>query len=191
MGGIFTRGPGLTIIEATAVAPEGRISPEDVGIWDDEHAEKLRPLVEFAHSQNQKIAIQIAHAGRKASTIVPWLPGTSLAGVEQGGWPDNVVGPSDVPFAEDYPKPRALTKADIKDIVQKFVDAAKRAVNVGFEYVYPIRCLAATLIVLQRNRDPLCAWIPPFFIPVPDVQQTHRRIRRQLREPNASYSRSR
>lgn len=69
LGGIFTRGPGLSIIEATAVVPEGRITPEDAGLWKDSQIEPLRKIVEFAHSQNQKVGIQLAHAGRKASTV--------------------------------------------------------------------------------------------------------------------------
>ncbi|KIY64664.1 FMN-linked oxidoreductase [Cylindrobasidium torrendii FP15055 ss-10] len=135
LGGIFTRGPGLTIIEATAVTPEGRITPEDVGIWDDEHAEKLKAITEYAHSQNQKIGIQIAHAGRKASAIAPWLPGKNLATVEQGGWPDKVVAPSAIPFADDYTVPRELTKDEIKELVQQFADAAVRSVKAGFDVV--------------------------------------------------------
>jgi 2,4-dienoyl-CoA reductase-like NADH-dependent reductase (Old Yellow Enzyme family) len=73
IGGIVQRGPGLTIMEATAVAPEGRISPEDSGLWKDSQIEPIKRVVEFAHSQNQKIAVQLAHAGRKASTVAPWI----------------------------------------------------------------------------------------------------------------------
>lgn len=89
--------------------------------------------MEYAHSQNQKIAIQIAHAGRKASTIAPWLPGNNLAGKEVGGWPENVVGPSAIPFDHDYPNPRELTKEELKVLVQAFKDAAVRAIEAGFE----------------------------------------------------------
>lgn len=71
LGGIISRGPGLSLIEATAVTPEGRITPEDVGLWKDSQIEPLRKICEFAHSQGQKIGIQIAHAGRKASTVAP------------------------------------------------------------------------------------------------------------------------
>jgi 2,4-dienoyl-CoA reductase-like NADH-dependent reductase (Old Yellow Enzyme family) len=73
LGGIIQRGPGLTIVEATAVTPEGRITPEDCGLWKDSQIEPLRKIVEFAHSQNQHIAIQLGHAGRKASTVTPWI----------------------------------------------------------------------------------------------------------------------
>lgn len=73
LGGIVLRGPGLTIVEATAVTAEGRITPEDSGLWKDSQIEPLKRIVEFAHSQSQKIGIQLAHAGRKASTVAPWL----------------------------------------------------------------------------------------------------------------------
>jgi len=73
LGGIIQRGPGLSMVEATAVLPEGRITPEDCGLWKDSQMEPLRRIVEFAHSQGQKIGIQLAHAGRKGSTVAPWL----------------------------------------------------------------------------------------------------------------------
>lgn len=79
LGGIISRGPGISFVEATAVMAEGRITPEDAGIWLDSHIEPLRRIVEFAHSQGQKMGIQLAHAGRKASTVAPWLSGGALA----------------------------------------------------------------------------------------------------------------
>lgn len=79
LGGIIQRGPGLTMVEATSVTPEGRITPEDSGLWKDSQIAPLKRIVEFAHSQNQKIGIQIAHAGRKASTVAPWLSSGDLA----------------------------------------------------------------------------------------------------------------
>ena len=121
------------MVESTSVTPEGRITPEDIGIWSDAHSEALKPLVEYAHSQSQKIGIQISHAGRKASTIAPWLPGDSLARKQVGGWPDNVVGASPIPFDHDYPHPRELTKDELKGLVEAFKDAAARAVQAGFE----------------------------------------------------------
>jgi 2,4-dienoyl-CoA reductase-like NADH-dependent reductase (Old Yellow Enzyme family) len=87
------RGPGLIMIEATAVVPEGRITPEDSGLWQDSQIEPIRKIVEFAHAQGQKVGIQLAHAGRKASTIAPWL-GVATAEKEANGWPDNVWGPT-------------------------------------------------------------------------------------------------
>ncbi|KAI0684328.1 FMN-linked oxidoreductase [Earliella scabrosa] len=135
LGGIFTRGPGLTLVEATAVLPEGRISPECAGIWTDEQAAAWARVVEFAHSQNQKIGIQLAHAGRKASTLAPFLHMGLVADEAAGGWPDDVVGPSNVPFSETFPVPKALTKEGIRRIVKGFVDAAKRAVQAGFDVI--------------------------------------------------------
>jgi 2,4-dienoyl-CoA reductase-like NADH-dependent reductase (Old Yellow Enzyme family) len=79
LGGIISRGPGLTIVEATAVTPEGRITPEDSGLWKDSQIEPLRRTVEFAHSQGQLIGIQLAHAGRKASTVAPWIDRKAVA----------------------------------------------------------------------------------------------------------------
>lgn len=82
LGGIIQRGPGLTIVEATAVLKEGMISPEDSGLWKDSQMEPLRRIVEFAHSQGQKIAIQLGHAGRKASTVAPWIDRKAAATLE-------------------------------------------------------------------------------------------------------------
>lgn len=79
LGGIIQRGPGLSMVEATSVSPEGRITPEDSGLWKDSQIEPLRKIVEFAHSQGQKIGLQVAHAGRKASTVPPWLSGGATA----------------------------------------------------------------------------------------------------------------
>ena len=137
VGGIISRGPGLTFVEATAVVPEGRISPEDVGLWSDAHIENLSKIVEFAHSQSQKIGIQLAHAGRKASTLAPFIAGppTTAANPRERGWPDNVWGPSTIPFSEDYPKPKELTKEGIIRVIQAFKDAAVRSVKAGFDVI--------------------------------------------------------
>jgi 2,4-dienoyl-CoA reductase-like NADH-dependent reductase (Old Yellow Enzyme family) len=98
LGGILQRGPGLTIVEATAVQANGRITPEDCGLWKDSQKEPLRKIVEFAHSQGQKIGIQLGHAGRKASTVAPWLSKGDIAGKDLNGWPDNVHAPSAIAF---------------------------------------------------------------------------------------------
>ena len=135
VGGIASRGPGLTFVEATAVLPEGRITPQDSGIWSDAHIKPLADIVEFVHSQNQKIAIQLAHAGRKASTAAPWLKAKPNVPVEHGGWPDNVWGPSDIPFGALNPKPNELTLEGIQRVVSAFVDGAKRAVTAGFDVI--------------------------------------------------------
>lgn len=128
------------MIEATAVLPEGRISPEDSGLYLDSQIEPLQKIVEFAHSQNQKIGIQLGHAGRKASTIAPWLSGGSLATEEVGGWPENVWGPSAVPYNEEFPKPKEATKEYIKKFVQAFILSAKRAVKAGVDVIEIREC---------------------------------------------------
>jgi len=135
LGGILQRGPGLTIVEATAVTPEGRITPEDSGLWKDSQIGPLARIVEFAHSQNQKIAIQLAHAGRKASTVAPWIDRKAAAPAEVGGWPDNVLGASSVPFDENSCVPRTMTLEDIASFKKSFVDAVHRALKAGFDAI--------------------------------------------------------
>ncbi|CAG8981616.1 hypothetical protein HYALB_00012967 [Hymenoscyphus albidus] len=124
LGGIISRGPGLTIVEATAVTPEGRITPEDAGLWKDSQIEPLKKLVEFAHSQGQHVGIQLAHAGRKASTVTPWINRKAVATAEAGGWPDRVISASDDAF--DYPNtpmPKAMTLEDIESFKKSFTDS--------------------------------------------------------------------
>jgi 2,4-dienoyl-CoA reductase-like NADH-dependent reductase (Old Yellow Enzyme family) len=135
VGGIFTRGPGLSFLEATAVVPEGRITPHDLGLWNDAQIEPMRQVVEFAHSQNQKVAIQLAHAGRKASTVVPWLHAGRSASESEGGWPENVVSASDLPYNDLFPQPKSLTNEGIKEVVSAFVAAAKRALKAGIDVI--------------------------------------------------------
>ncbi|CCM06024.1 uncharacterized protein FIBRA_08268 [Fibroporia radiculosa] len=135
LGGILMRGPGLTIVEGSAVVPEGRVTPQDAGIWSDEHIAPWKQIVDFAHSQGQKIAIQLAHAGRKASTVAPWLNRGASAPEIDGGWPDNVWAPSAIPYNEHFPRPKELTKAGIQRIVRAFADAAKRSLKVGFDVI--------------------------------------------------------
>ncbi|KIW16425.1 hypothetical protein PV08_06477 [Exophiala spinifera] len=135
LGGIIQRGPGLTMVEATAVTPEGRITPEDSGLWQDSQIAPLRRIVEFAHGQSQKIAIQIAHAGRKASTVAPWLSLGDTARPEANGWPDDTVAPSAIAFSPTFPHPNALTLEGIQRIKDDFVATAKRAVEAGFDVI--------------------------------------------------------
>jgi 2,4-dienoyl-CoA reductase-like NADH-dependent reductase (Old Yellow Enzyme family) len=135
LGGIIQRGPGLTFIEMTAVQANGRISPEDSGIYLDAHIAHLKQHADFAHSQGQKLGIQIAHAGRKASTVAPFLPTGGTATKDVGGWPDDVVAPSAIAFSDTYPKPRALTLAEIAQLKIDFVRAAKRALLAGIDVV--------------------------------------------------------
>ncbi|KAE8422016.1 hypothetical protein BDV36DRAFT_246474 [Aspergillus pseudocaelatus] len=135
LGGIAQRGPGLMMIEATAVQPEGRITPQDVGLWKDSHIAPMKRVIEFVHSQGQKIGVQVAHAGRKASTIPPWMSGAVVASEQAGGWPENVKGPSDIPFADSFPKPKAMTKADIEEFKNAWVAACKRAIAAGADFI--------------------------------------------------------
>jgi 2,4-dienoyl-CoA reductase-like NADH-dependent reductase (Old Yellow Enzyme family) len=130
LGSRAVGGAGLVFTEATATTADGRISPEDLGIWQDGHVEMLGRIVEFVRSQGSAAGIQLAHAGRKASTKRPWS-GAGLITPEEGGW--QAVGPSDQPFADDYPVPRALNVADIAAIVEAFRDAARRARRAGFD----------------------------------------------------------
>ncbi|KAI1763223.1 NADPH dehydrogenase [Hypoxylon sp. FL1150] len=135
LGGITQRGPGLTMVESTAVQARGRITPNDLGLWRDEQMEPMRPIVQFAHSQSQKIGIQLAHAGRKATTVAPWLSAGAVATADVGGWPDDVVAPSAIPFAEEYARPREISLEEIRQLKDDFVAAARRAVQLGFDVV--------------------------------------------------------
>lgn len=124
-------GAGLVMAEATAVTPEGRISPSDLGLWKDEHIEPLARIVRFIEDQNSVPAIQLAHAGRKASTAAPWLGGQPVPH-DQGGWQD--IGPSPVPFY-DRPAPRELTLEGIEAVQVAFERAIDRAVQAGFRVI--------------------------------------------------------
>ncbi|KAL8387825.1 hypothetical protein RB595_009648 [Gaeumannomyces hyphopodioides] len=138
LGSFAMRGAALTIVEATSVTPNGRISPEDSGLWQDSQIAPLKRIVDFIHSQDQKVGIQLAHAGRKASTRAPWhySPGNAeVAGEEIGGWPDNVWGPSAIPFSPLYPSPKEMTVEQIEDLVTSFVGAAKRSLEAGFDVI--------------------------------------------------------
>ncbi|KAG5419221.1 OYE32 [Candida metapsilosis] len=137
-GALVTRGPGITIVESTSVSPEGGLSPHNLGIWTQAQAESLKPVVEYAHSQKQLIAIQLGHGGRKASGQPPFMHLEQAADESIGGWPDKVVAPSAVAFRPhgNYPVPHELSLKDIKRIIKEFGDAAKRAVDIsGFDAV--------------------------------------------------------
>ncbi|WP_316743397.1 NADH:flavin oxidoreductase/NADH oxidase [Streptomyces sp. MK7] len=125
-----TGGTGLIIVEATAVSPQGRISPYDLGIWNDTQAEAFRRITGFLRSQGTVPAIQLAHAGRKASTDQPWKGGAPL-GPEELGW--RPVAPSAVAFADRHPVPDELSAHQIQEVVGQFADAARRALAAGFE----------------------------------------------------------
>ncbi|CAG9945810.1 unnamed protein product [Clonostachys rosea f. rosea IK726] len=136
LGGIIQRGPGLAIMESTAVQRTGRITPQDLGLWEDGQIGPLKRITEFAHSQGQKIAIQLSHAGRKASCVSPWLSANAVAVREVGGWPDEIAAPSAIPQEEGInPVPKAFTLEDIEELKTSFVDAARRAVEAGFDAI--------------------------------------------------------
>ncbi|KOG29038.1 NADH:flavin oxidoreductase/NADH oxidase [Streptomyces resistomycificus] len=123
-------GTGLIIVEATGVSPEGRISPYDLGIWNDTQAEAFRRITRFLVSQGTVPGIQLAHAGRKASTDRPWTGGAPL-GPDADGW--QPLAPSPVAFDERHPVPTELTAPQIHEVVGQFADAARRALAAGFE----------------------------------------------------------
>jgi 2,4-dienoyl-CoA reductase-like NADH-dependent reductase (Old Yellow Enzyme family) len=129
--GSFARGgAALVLTEATAVTPQGRISPADTGIWNDEQVDAWRRIVDFIRSQEAVPGIQLAHAGRKASTAAPWTGGGYVEPAE-GGW-DDVVAPSSVAFGA-LPEPGELSVDEIAEVVGAFADAARRALDAGFE----------------------------------------------------------
>jgi 2,4-dienoyl-CoA reductase-like NADH-dependent reductase (Old Yellow Enzyme family) len=133
LGSRAVGGVALTMVEATAVAPEGRITPGDLGIWSDKHVAPLARIAQFVNSQGAVAGIQLAHAGRKGSCDVPWRGGAGLMSPRAGGWP--VVGPSAAPFDEGYPKPEVLDEAGIEEIIKAFAAATKRALAAGFQLI--------------------------------------------------------
>jgi 2,4-dienoyl-CoA reductase-like NADH-dependent reductase (Old Yellow Enzyme family) len=132
LGSRAVGGAAVVIAEATAVEARGRISPGDVGLWKDAQVEPLARVARFIRDQGAVPGVQLAHAGRKASTARPWEGGRPVSPA-QGGWA--VVAPSALPFAEDHPVPEELTPDGIAEIVQAFAAAAKRALAAGFELI--------------------------------------------------------
>jgi 2,4-dienoyl-CoA reductase-like NADH-dependent reductase (Old Yellow Enzyme family) len=133
LGSRAAGGAALVMVEATAVVKEGRITPGDVGLWTDAHAQPLARIAAFLESQGAVPGIQLAHAGRKASCDLPWKGGARLATPAEGGW--TVVAPSPVPFNETDPLPRPLDAAGIDEVVQAFEAAARRALQAGFKVI--------------------------------------------------------
>lgn len=133
LGGRAVGGAGLVMVEATAVVPEGRITYGDHGIWKDEHVAMLKRIAAFIKSQGAVPAIQLAHAGRKASCEVPWNGGLAIAPDQPNGW--QVVAPSPVPFKEGDPVPHELSIAEIRGVVDAFAAATRRALAAGFEVI--------------------------------------------------------
>ncbi|MFG4000849.1 NADH:flavin oxidoreductase/NADH oxidase [Flavobacterium aquidurense] len=131
LGSRASGGAGLIIQEATAISPEARISPSDLGIWKDEHIQKLKTITEYIVSQNSIPGIQLAHAGRKASVSIPW-EGNKKLGFDQGGW--QTVAASAIPYHDNEPfLPEALDKKGIQKVISDFKTATKRAVEAGYQ----------------------------------------------------------
>jgi 2,4-dienoyl-CoA reductase-like NADH-dependent reductase (Old Yellow Enzyme family) len=126
-------GAALVFTEATAVTPEGRISPDDLGIWKDEHIEFLSKVTQFIERQGAMPGMQLAHAGRKASTAAPWLGGRPLAAPDRG-W-DPIFAPSAIPFSSKHQVPQELDEHCIRTVVRAFGDAARRALMAGFRFL--------------------------------------------------------
>src|SRR5260370_15540914 len=172
LGSRAVGGAGLVLTEATAVLPEGRISPQDLGIWADGHIEMLSRIVSFIHEQGSVAGMQLAHAGRKASTHRPWETPGAISESE-GGW-KKVVAPSALAFTDNYPMPQALTSDGIQAVVAACAAAARRACQAGFRVLeihpphgYLIHEFLSPLInkrpALHRgsfaNLPPLCPYL--------------------------------
>jgi 2,4-dienoyl-CoA reductase-like NADH-dependent reductase (Old Yellow Enzyme family) len=132
LGSRAVGGPGLLFTEAAAVTPEGRITPHDLGAWSEKHFEPLERITRFVASQGVAPGIQLAHAGRKASTYRPWS-GDGEVSTGAGGW--RTVAPSALPFAGNYPMPVAMSLAQIAETREAFVTAARRAIAAGFRII--------------------------------------------------------
>jgi 2,4-dienoyl-CoA reductase-like NADH-dependent reductase (Old Yellow Enzyme family) len=148
-GSRATGGTGLILTEATAVSPEGRISPGDLGIWKDDHIPGISRIVNFIHDQGSVAGIQLAHAGRKASCAVPMEGGKQLD-IKKGGW--QTLAPSDIPFLEGDRTPESLNKEGINNLLSDFKAAAGRALAAGFNII-EIHCAHGYL--LQEFLSPL------------------------------------
>lgn len=133
LGSRAVGGAGLVFTEATAVVPDGRISPSDLGIWKDAHIEPLARITRFIREHGAVPGMQLAHAGRKASTARPWEGGAPLS-VAQGGW-SPIAAPSAIAFSDGYQTPEALDISGIQDIISAFAHAARRALDAGFEVI--------------------------------------------------------
>jgi len=133
LGSRAVGGAGLIITEAAAVSPEGRISPDDLGIWTEEHIAGLKRITQFIDAQGSAAGIQLAHAGRKASSKRPWEGGGAIAATEERGW--ETVAPSAVPFYPEKSEPKALTPEGIEKVITDFREAARRSLEAGFRVV--------------------------------------------------------
>lgn len=134
LGARASGGFGLVMTEATAVVPEGRISPQDLGIWSDDHVPGLKRVTDFLRSQGAVSAIQLAHAGKKSGTYRPWSEVRGYVPVADGGW-ENRMSPSSVAFREGAPVPVEMTVEEIRGLVESFVRATERSLAAGFDVV--------------------------------------------------------
>jgi 2,4-dienoyl-CoA reductase-like NADH-dependent reductase (Old Yellow Enzyme family) len=125
-------GAGLVMTEAAAIEPQGRITPQDLGIWKDAHVEKLAQIVELIHRNGAVSGIQLAHAGRKASTATPWNNGIVLSEDEEG-W--TTVAPSAIPFEAESRAPKELSVVEIRALTEDFANAARRSLEAGFKVI--------------------------------------------------------
>jgi 2,4-dienoyl-CoA reductase-like NADH-dependent reductase (Old Yellow Enzyme family) len=130
LGSRAVGGAGLVMIEATAVSPEGRISPDDSGFWLDEHTPEFKRIATFVKAQGAAIGIQLAHAGRKGSTSAPWFGGKFLS-PDEGGW--TPLAPSEIPFDKSSPPSHAMTQGDMAKVIKDFEKATDRVIKAGFQ----------------------------------------------------------
>ncbi len=132
LGSRAVGGAALIIQEATAVSPEGRISPQDLGIWSDKHTEAYKPITSFIESQNSVPGIQLAHAGRKASSYAPFLGSGSIT-KEKGGW--QTYAPSAISFSDNYTQPKEMDKWEISKVINDFKSATERSLKAGYKLI--------------------------------------------------------
>ncbi|RGP79392.1 nadph dehydrogenase [Fusarium longipes] len=141
LGSFALKGAALVIVEATAVAPNGRVSTGDSGLWTDSQIPPLKRIVDFIHSQGQKAGIQLCHSGRKGSMVPPWfakgdpMADFPLANESEGGWPNDVWAPSAISAGPGYPIPKEMDSIQINLVVSQFASAAKRAVDAGVDFI--------------------------------------------------------
>lgn len=134
LGSYACRGASLVMIEAAAVTPTGRTSPEDAGLWTDDQIPGFARVANAVHSQGQKVGAQLAHGGRKSSMYAPWL-GIGVACQESNGFPDEVVAASPIAYDQQHPVPREMSVSEIQECVKAFADAAQRAVAAGCDLI--------------------------------------------------------
>lgn len=133
LGGRAVGGAGLVMAEATGISPEGRISPGDLGLWNEEQLQALKPIVQFIKNQGAVAAIQLAHAGRKACTQIPWLGGKPLTASDPQFW--QAIGPSPLPFDSHYQTPIEMQTKDIEKLIRDFESSTKLAEQAGFDVI--------------------------------------------------------